>query len=68
MDEVIIIGWIKCIWEPYVDAVPQPKLLLIDSYAAHMTSKVWKLLSKVDTEVEFIQPAFFSKLQLLDVG
>ena len=68
MDEKCLIDWVDRVWKPYADSIQGPKLMLLDSYTAHMTAAVKRAIHMTGTELEFIPPGYTSKLQPMDVG
>jgi transposase-like protein len=67
MDEVGMLEWVERVWKPIAQQHPRT-VLLLDSFSAHLTTKVTRSLSMVNTEVEIIPGGYTGKLQPMDVG
>jgi transposase-like protein len=69
MDEELMLQWLDKVWKPVTEARQGKKtLLLLDVYAAHMTSAVMQVFANLNTEVEFVPNGYTSALQPMDVG
>jgi transposase-like protein len=67
MDEVGMLEWVERVWKPIAQQHSRT-LLLMDSFSAHLTTKVSRALAMVNTELEIIPGGYTSKLQPMDVG
>jgi hypothetical protein len=68
MDEEKMIDWIAKVWRPWAATKDGKTYLLLDEFAAHMTTAVREALADCDTEVDFVLGGYTSKLQVMDVG
>ena len=66
VNEEVMIRWIREILRPYTQR--RPALLVMDSFSAHITSKVKAELAKINTHPAIIPGGCTSKAQPLDVA
>ena len=66
VNEEVMLRWAREIRHPYTQG--RPAMLVMDSFSAHITSKVKAELAKINTHLAIILRGCTSKAQPLDVA
>jgi hypothetical protein len=68
MDEESMLEWIEVVWQPFTRQRKGLCLLILDEARSHLTDKVQRRFSELNTLLEIIPGGYTAKLQVLDVG